>query len=413
MNNDSISNQNVLSKCLSLLTFDSFSFAFLDWGVKKLTTPNLMRICVASQLGKWESYAEIEEQIRARKDSKTLFGVSEISGSQISRRMNSLPSTFAQRLFLMIAKKLHDATKLKSGHPKFGKLHVIDGSSLHLGPTFGKWAYVTQNRNQVKFHTRLVVASPDEAFPDKVIPSTGNVDEREVVMELVTDPEATYLFDRGYVDYGKMDEWLDKGIFFAMRINDQNKANILETYDTTSEKVIYDARVVLGTKQTQMRNPVRLVEFKDEEGRLYRIVTNRWDLSADEVAELYRNRWVIELFFKWLKQHLRVVKLQSTKPQGIWNQIFFAMTAYCLALYVQIMEQTKKSTWRVLELLRIYSERSWETFWKVLHRKPQRASKGRKKSHLPRSPEMLNDGGVAYVKPVGERRSKIAKYLKR
>ncbi|WP_161568221.1 IS4 family transposase [Anaerobacillus alkaliphilus] len=290
---------------------------------------------------------------------------------------------------------------------------MIDGSCIHLGPTFGNWAYVTQNRNQVKFHTRLVVASPDEAFPDKVIPSTGNVDEREVVMELVTDPEATYLFDRGYVDYGKMDEWLDKGISFAMLINDQNKANILEIYNTASEKVIIDARVVLGTKQTQMRNFVRLVGFKDEESRLYRIVTNRWDLSADEVAELYRNRWVIELFFKWLKLHLRVVKLQSTKPQGIWNQIFFAMTAYCLALYVQIMEQTKKSTWRVLELLRIYSERSWDTFWKVLHREPQRASKGRKKSQLPRSPELLNDGGVAYVKPVGEKRSKTAKYFKR
>ncbi|RXJ01667.1 hypothetical protein DS745_09310 [Anaerobacillus alkaliphilus] len=68
-----------------------------------------MRICVASQLGKWKSYAEIEEQIRARKASKKLFGVSEISGSQISRRMNSLPSTFAQGLFLMAAMKLHDA----------------------------------------------------------------------------------------------------------------------------------------------------------------------------------------------------------------------------------------------------------------------------------------------------------------
>ncbi len=101
----------------------------------------------------------------------------------------------------------------------------------------------------MKFHTRLVVASLDETFPDKVIPSTGSVGDREVVMELVTDLEATYLFDRGYVDYGKMDEWFDKGISFAMRINDQNKANFLETYDTASDKVIIDARVVLGTKQ--------------------------------------------------------------------------------------------------------------------------------------------------------------------
>ncbi|RTZ51707.1 IS4 family transposase [Bacillus sp. SAJ1] len=409
MDNLSISNHSVFSKCLSLLPFDSFKPYLLDWGVKKLTTANLLRICVAAQLGKWESYTQIEEQIRARNDSKELFGVSTISGSQISRRVNSLPTTLAEELFLTAVKKLQEVTTFKGGHSIFGKLHVVDASCLHLGPTLGKWAYVTHNRNQVKLHTRLVVASPDEAFPDKVIPSTGNVDEREVVMELVTDPDATYLFDRGYVDYTKIDEWIDNGILFAIRINDNHKTTSMETYKTHSEKVITDAKVILGSKP--MKNSVRLVEFKDEEGRLYRIATSRWDLSAEEVAELYRCRWVIELFFKWLKQHLRLVKLQSTKPQGIWNQIFFAMTAYCLALYVRIVEETKKTTWRVLELLRIYSEKTWDTFMRVLHRKPQRASTGRKKSVQPRSPVELVDGGVAVVKPVGEKRSKTAKYF--
>ncbi|MFB4170157.1 IS4 family transposase, partial [Virgibacillus sp. JSM 102003] len=356
MDNTSITNQSVLRKCLSLLPFDSFSSYFLDWGVIKLTTPNLMRICVASQLGKWDSFSQIEEQVRARNDSKNLFGVAEISGSQLSRRLNALPSTFAQDLFLESVKKLQEVTSEKNGHPLFGKLHVVDASCLHLGPTFGKWAYVTGNRNQVKLHTRLVVASPDEAFPDKVIPSTGNVDEREVVMQLVTDPDATYLFDRGYVDYAKMDEWMDKKVLFAVRINDIHKTTILENYETQGEKILKDAKVVMGSKP--MKHPVRLVEFKDEEGRKYRIVTSRWDLSAEEVAELYRCRWMVELFFKWIKQHLRLVKLQSTKPQGIWNQIFFAMTAYCLALYVQITEETKKSAWQTLELLRIYAERS-------------------------------------------------------
>ncbi|MFB4168838.1 hypothetical protein ACE1TG_12800, partial [Virgibacillus sp. JSM 102003] len=87
----------------------------------------------------------------------------------------------------------------------------------------------------------------------------------------------------------------------------------------------------------------------------------------------------------------------------IWNQIFFAMTAYCLALYVQITEETKKSAWQTLELLRIYAERSWEAFWKAIHRKPKRKSKGRQKSHLPRSPVKQNDAGVAVVKPIGEK----------
>ncbi len=411
MNNVSIPNNSVMSKCLSLLPFDSFSSGYLDSGVKKLTTPNLLRICIATQIGKWESYTEIEEQIRARKDSIDLFGLTSISGSQISRRVNSLPSTIAQSLFLMAVRKLLEVTESSKGLPTFGKLHVVDASCLHLGPTFGKWAYVTHNRNQVKIHTRLVVASPEEVFPDKVIPSTGNVDEREVVMELVTDPDATYLFDRGYVDYSKIDEWIENKIQFALRINDNHKTTYLEKYPNEDPKIITDARVVLGSKP--MKHALRLVEFKDDEGRLYRIATSRWDLKASEVAELYRCRWIIELFFKWLKQHLRLVRLQSTKPQGIWNQIFFAMTAYCLALYVKITEESRKTPWRVLELIKIYANQCWHDFRKAVHRNPERTSKGRRKNNLPRGPEIQDDCGVAVVKPVGEKRSKTAKYFKR
>jgi len=413
MDNTSLANKSVLSKCLSLLPFNTFSSAFEDWGVKKLTTPNVMRIFVAAQLGEWESYSEMEEHIRARRDSEELFGLSEISGSQLSRRLNQLPTSFTQSLFHSAVRALHKLTAPQKGLPTFGKLHVIDSSSLHLGEILGKWAYVTKNRNQVKLHTRIVVSSPDEYYPDRVIPSTGNVDDREVVPQLVTEEDATALLDRGYVDYTKMDKWIDDGFYFAMRINNHNKAVIYEKYEENQGAIKTDAKVVLGKGKNEMTNPLRLVEFYDDEDRFYRIITNRWDLSTKDVTELYKCRWKVELFFKWMKQHLRVKKLHSTKPQGIWNQIFFALTAYCLSLCVRILECTDKSSWDVLKLLRIYTERTWQGFRKALHREPQRESKGRQKTNRPRELEALNDGGgVAFVKPVGEKRSKTAKYFK-
>lgn len=411
MDNVIIQNQSTLSKCLSFLPFEKVNSILLDWGVKKLFTANLMRVCVAAQLEKWESYREIEAHIEARKDSHELFGVDTISGSQLSRRVNGLPTTLVEKLFFLAVQQLHQLTHQRKGLPTFGKLHIVDASCLHLGPTLGKWAYVTRDRNQVKFHTRLVVCSEQEAFPDKVIPSTGNVDEREVMMELVTDPGATYLFDRGYVDYAKMDCWMEQNIKFAIRINERHQATILEKLPTSDQSVLTDAKVVLGSKK--MKHAVRLVEFKDDDGRFYRIATNRWDLKASEVAELYRCRWMIELFFKWLKQHLRVVKLQSTKPQGIWNQIYFAMTAYCLALIVKLHEKTPHSTWTVLGLIRANSYYKWEDFLSQLHKSPKKKSKGRQKSTSPPNPVDLNDGGgVAIIKPVGEKRSKTAKYTK-
>jgi len=413
MDNTTIPNETVFRKCLSLLPFDDFSCSYLDNGVKKLTTANLHRIAVAAQLGNWASYTEMEERIRAMKDSEELFGLSSISGSQLSRRINDLPTSHPQRLFFTAVKQLKELTHDQKGIPSLGRLNLIDSSSLHLAPQMGKWAYVSQDKNSVKLHTRLVVDSPEIGYPDQVIPSTGNVDDREVVLELVTDPGATYVMDRGYVDYTKMDQWVKDEIDFAMRINAKHKANILETYETPQKsRVLLDAKVIMGSAYIQMQNPVRLVEFTDDHGRYYRVVTTRWDLKAEEIAELYRCRWMIELFFKWLKQHLRLVKLQSTKPQGIWNQIFFAMTAFCLVLYIRLLERSGKTTWQVLNLLRIYADRTWKAFWQVLHRTPERTSKGRQKSQQPREAVPLNGAGVAKVKPVGERRCKTAKYLK-
>jgi hypothetical protein len=100
MDNHSIPNHNVFRKLLSLLPFEKFSSGYLDTGVKKLTTVNLLRICIAMQVGNWSSYSEAEEQICSMKNSEELFGLKSIIGSQISRRINNLPSIYAQQLFL-------------------------------------------------------------------------------------------------------------------------------------------------------------------------------------------------------------------------------------------------------------------------------------------------------------------------
>lgn len=411
MDNPSIAKEKVLRKCLSLLPAINLSFFYLDIGVKKLTTLNLLRIGVAIQLMGWTSYKKIERQIRAIDEREELFGLSSISASQLSRRFNALPSTYPRDLFLQTLTKLKKVLNPQKGLPSLGKLHLVDSSSLRLPPTMGKWAYLSRQKNSVKFHTRVVVTAPGKVYPDVVIPSTGNVDDREVVMELVIDPDATHVMDRGYVDYEKMDLWVTHGIRFAIRVNEKHKATILETHELPSgTSITLDAKVIMGSKFIQMENSVRLVEFTDSQGRKYRIVTNRWDLTAEEVAEMYRYRWFIELFFKWNKQHLRLVKLQSTDPQGIWNQIYFAMTAYCLSMYIEVMEQTKQSTWDVLELLRMYAEKAWDALLRELHRKPERTSKGRQKSQQPRSPVEVNVASVAVVKPVGVSKSKTAKY---
>lgn len=415
MNNHSIADQTTFHKCLSLLPFHTYSSAYFDNSVKKLFTVHLMRIGLAIQLGGWKSYAEMQERIRGNKDAKELFGVTSISGSQISRRFNALPTTYPQRLFFEAVRMLNTVNRQK-GIGALGRLHVIDSSFLRIGATLAKWAYVSRDRSGVKLHTRLLVTSEDIAYPDKVIPSTGNVDDREAVLQLLTDPDVTALMDRGYVDYAMMSLWIEQEFKFIIRINAKHVANILETYEIAKgSSVCLDAKATMGTKAKANTSAVRIVEFVDDTGKLYRLATNRWDLSAEEIAEAYRHRWLIETLFKWLKQHLRLVQLQSTKPQGIWNQIFFAMTAFCLVMYIRLEMKTTKTPWQVLVHLRIYAALDWQTFQHSLHREPGRTSLGRRKvqpQEKEQIPLHLDDAGIAIIKPVGEKRSKTAKYLK-
>ncbi len=110
---------------------------------------------------------------------------------------------------------------------------------------------------------------------------------------------------------------------------------------------IRDADVTMPDLPTKLR----LIEFKDDQGRTYRLVTNRWDLSAHQIAEIYRHRWQIETFFKWVKQHIRLVKPHGYSVEAIWNQMYIALIAYALCLLIKLQLQCKQSVWQLLQLM--------------------------------------------------------------
>lgn len=103
-----------------------------------------------------------------------------------------------------------------------------------------------------------------------------------------------YVFDRGYMDFEKFDRYCDDGIFFASRIKDNTVTHVLKSYDVAKDSSITsDSRVAVGTPQKHMDNVVRLIETADSEGNMIRIITNRFDLTAVEIGDIYRHRWAI------------------------------------------------------------------------------------------------------------------------
>lgn len=404
-----ITNNTVIRQCLSLLPTENLACPLLNYDKKKLSIEGLIKIFAAAQLGNWESYPEFDIKMRAHKDLMEYIGVDSISASQLSRRINELDTEIVQNLFFKVVKELENYTKGTVGLPRgIGKLRIVDATHIKLPPILSEWAHVTKGWTVVKMHTRLIVASPDVHYPDKIVPSNGKVQDHEGGDLLIEEcDDATYVMDRGYMDLYRMNEWIKKDINFVVRLRGKLVERILEEYEVPEGSNIQrDVKVILG--ETGKMRPLRLVEFLDEEGKIYRLATTRWDLDATEIAEIYKNRWIIELFFKWIKQSLRFVKVWSTKPQGIWNQMFIAVIAYILTLIVKLKTNSNKSQKTILTSIRSYFDKSWELFISELEYKPKKTSKGRQK--IPDKPKKeIFYGSVALI---GEKKKRTKRKIK-
>ncbi|MBU9712541.1 IS4 family transposase [Evansella tamaricis] len=409
MNRSILSQKNVLSQCLDYLPTEDLACPILNYNNSKLTIEALVKIFVTAQIQKWESYSVFDIELRAKKELMKCIDVESISSSQLSRRINELDTAILQKLFLKVVAQLNFHTRSMVGLPPYiGRLRIVDATRLGLPAFLSSWANVSKENTAVKMHTRLIVASPDVHYPDKIVPSNGKVQDHEGGDILIEVSDETYVMDRGYMDFYRMNEWIKKDIKCVIRLRDPFKIKVLEEYEVpTGSNIKRDAKVILGAGAKM--EPIRLVEFEDEKGRLYRLATTRWDLEAQYISEVYKNRWIIELFFKWIKQSLRFVKIWSTKPQGIWNQMFIAMITYLITLIVKLNTKSDKTMLDILKHIRAYICNSWKQFTAALAYKPKKTSKGRQK--IPEKPKKdVVYGSVALI--VDKRKKRIKKKIK-
>lgn len=167
------------------------------------------------------------------------------------------------------------------------------------------------------------------------------------------DQEAMYVFDRGYVDYERFDRMTDEGYFFLSRLKKNAFIREVESFSLPDDStVLSDKMVYIGTSQNRAENVFRLLEVVDTKGNILRLITNRFDLSAKEISDMYRSRWAIELFFKWLKQHVKIKHFYGMSETALQNQIYLALITYCLHVLVQLETKSKKSLLRISRWLK-------------------------------------------------------------
>jgi len=236
---------------------------------------------------------------------------------------------------------------LPKEHDELGDLIGIDGSLIDACLSM-HWADYRKGSKKAKVHLGFDL---NHGIPRKIFLSDGNGAERPFV-SMILSPGQTGVTDRGYQAHDRFDQWQQEGKHFVCRIKaSTRKKRIKDNEINPDSNIFYDAIVLLGTPGVnRSEKPLRLVGFIVD-GIKYWVATSRYDLTAEQIAFIYKLRWDIEKFFAWWKRHLRVYHLIARSEYGLMVQILSGLITYLLlAIYCREQHNEKVSIRRVREL---------------------------------------------------------------
>jgi len=340
----------------------------LDKRVQKLKTNQLALLISNAQLQEFKALRKISASVQSNDFSRTL-GLESISHSQISRRLRTLPVRVSEMLF----KNLLNEVAKKKGfgliQQRLGNLFMIDASTISLCLSKYPWAVFRKTKAGIKMHLRL--SFDGTAVPDAVIITPAKTADKKKLDELIVkDTDALNIFDRGYVDYKLFDDYCENGIRFVTRLKENAVVEFLGQRSVEEDGPIEeDVDVILGTNSRKMKHKLRVITIDDSVNEPFSIVTNDFNRSAEEFSEIYRYRWQIELFFKWLKQHAQIKHFYGTSETAVINQLLLALMTYCALVLLKLEIEDKRD---LLNLQRIAISclfESYDSFLEKLRRK--------------------------------------------
>lgn len=303
---------------------------------------------LTAQLTGRHSLRDIVENMTAQAGKLYHLGVKTFSRATLCRANEQQPHHLYEALFFRLLNRCRSLAPRNKAFKLKGKIYLLDASLVELTLSLFPWATYRKSKGAAKLHIGLDI---DGYLPAFVNLTPGREHEINVARELELPKGSYVVFDRGYTDYSWYQALTEDGVFFVTRLK-SNAATIPGAHrkGRKSPGVLVDQQLQLkGVSGTY-----RKVRYLDEEtGITYEFLTNALDIPAATVAQLYKERWQIELFFKWIKQNLRVKSFLGTTLNAVMTQLWIALCAYLLLAFLKFQARLGHSMQQILRLLQL------------------------------------------------------------
>lgn len=302
---------------------------------------------VIGQLSGRKSLRDITDNLKAQGKRLYHLGMKQTTKATLARVNAEQPASLYQALFTRL---LHRCQLVAPKH-KFsfeGKLYLLDATVIKLCLTAFPWAEFRQKKGAIKLHVGLDAGGYLPAFMDM---TTGKEHEIKWARTLKLPKGSFVCMDRGFTDYRWYNDLSTQSIFFVTRLKSNAEVeSLFKRAGRKSPGITTDQTIRLK----ELEQALRLVAYTDPEtGIDYRFVTNAHHLKAKEIAEIYKERWQIELFFKWIKQNLKITSFLGATSNAVLTQVWIALCVYLILAYLKFKAQLGSSMQQILRLLQL------------------------------------------------------------
>jgi transposase len=321
--------------------------------VKHLTCWNQLLALMFGQLSNRESLRDLIVALDAHHSKSYHLGLGKnVSKSSLARANQDRDyRIFEEYAYYLVnearQKRVSDIFKLD------GNIYAFDSTTIDLCLSVFWWAKFRKKKGGIKVHTLLDI---ETQIPTFFHITEALVHDSKAMKEIPYESGSYYIFDRAYNSFKMLYKIHQIDAFFVIRAKNNLQFKSIKWKRRLPKNVLSDVTIELAGFYPSQYYPetLRLVRYWDEEQeREFIFLTNAMQISALQVTELYKNRWQVELFFKWLKQHLKIKKFWGTTENAVRIQIYVAICTYCLVAIVQKDMKLDRSTYEVLQILSI------------------------------------------------------------